>query len=138
MAIVTIGEIVGRQPFTAEAFVRLYTTRIAQILPRAVEETAEYIDVVLNNGNGVYTILTDASLIGATLSPDEYLYLAMFFANYSNGYVTYATLLTDDPDSESFMIMLDAVTSIEVSDDPASKSSLIMLNAVPGIKVSFE
>ena len=117
MGIITIGATVGGQPLSAEDFSSLYTDRSEILLPRAVEDVAEYTDVMVNDGYAIYTVLTDASLVGATLQEDEYLFLAVFHANYNSGYLTYASLFTDDLDSESFQIMLNAVASIEASFD---------------------
>jgi len=109
---VTVGKLEGGEPLDAEDFFKLVSSRILLILPDAVEDTADYKPAEVYDGDGVYCVLTDASLVGRELPADEYLYVAVFFANYKNGCLTYASLLTDDTDSESFENMLAAVTSI--------------------------
>ena len=99
----------------------LYThlsERLDRLLPSAVEDSAEIIDVIVKDGIAMYAILTDASLVGITPPEDEYLYLASYQANYSD-FVVIATIFTDDLNSESFLIMLDALSTIESIEDQA-------------------
>jgi hypothetical protein len=124
MGIVTIGKTIGGKPLSTEEFFNMYSSRVEHLLPRAVEKTAEYIKMAVNGGSSVYCILTDASLVGKTTKSDKCSYVAVFFANYDNGCLTYATLLTDDINSESFKIMLNAVASIEVSFKETSAYNL--------------
>ena len=117
LGIVTVGKIEGGEQLSAEDFFILVSTRIEMLLPEAVEDEADFKPIEVRDGDGVYCILTDASLVGRAIPPNEYAYVAVFFANYKNGCLTYASLLTDDPDSESFATMLNAVAGIETTFD---------------------
>ena len=99
-----------------DAFSAWYSTLAELILPRAVEETAEYTRLSLGNGVGVFSIFTDATLVGTTPPPDEYLYLGMFLGNWDNGTLAHATLLTNNTDS--FNLMLLSLSLMEVSFNP--------------------
>ena len=113
---ITFGRTQDGEQLTRQKFDRLVDSRVSTLLPRAVENNATFIEVQLNNGYGKYCILTDASLVNRRNIPrNEYLYLAVYFANYSNGCIVYATLLTDDIDSASFRLMLEILSSIEVT-----------------------
>jgi len=122
LGIITIGATIDGQPFSGEDFYSLYSARSEALLHIAVEDVAEYTKVMVEDGYGVYTVLTDASLVGTTPPDDEYLFLTIFHANYNSGYITYASILVDDLESESYKIMLNAVTSIEASFEPSASS----------------
>jgi len=114
MALITIWKYGDGQPLLPEEFVELYTNSASALLPMAVEDTVEFIEVKIPGGNAVYTILTDAELLEKpSLAPDEFLYVAMFYASYDSGYFSNMTLFTDDIESESFKVMLNAAASIE-------------------------
>ena len=117
VGIVTIGETLGGEALSEEDFESLVTSRVEMLLDNAVEETANYAEMPIEGGYGVFCILTDSDLVGKTTKPDEYLYLAVFFANHDNGWITYASLLTDDCDSDSFKMLLLAVAGIKASFD---------------------
>jgi len=85
------------------------------ILPRAVEETAEYTRLPLNNGFGMFSVFTDAELVGTIPPPDEYLYMGLLLGSWDNGFIAHATLLTNDTDSFCFNLMLLALSLMEVS-----------------------
>ena len=121
VGIITIGNTM-RGPLTSEEFSAWYSTHTERILPQAVEETAEYTRLLLNNGFGVFSIFTDADLVGTTPPPDEYLYLGMFFGNWENGFLARATLLTNDKDGFDFNLMLLALSLMEVSFSPLEDS----------------
>ena len=120
MALIDIWKTADGQPVSPENFHNAATSVVSLSLPRAVEDTAEFIEMELPDGIAVYTILTDASLVGTTIPSDEYLYVIKFFANYDSGYATSISLFTDDLDSESFKIMLEAAASVEPSFEHAS------------------
>ncbi|MCL2488795.1 MAG: hypothetical protein FWE80_08940 [Oscillospiraceae bacterium] len=117
LGIVTVGKIKGGEPLSTEDFFRLVSTRIELSLPEAAEDEVDFKQVEVHDGDGIYCILTEASLVGKKIPPDEYLYVAMVFANYKNGCLTYSSLLTDDTDSENFAIMLNAVAGLEAAFD---------------------
>ena len=96
-----------------EQFDRLVDGRINLLLPEAVEETADYLELLFDDGYGKYCILTDASLVDQVLDEDEYLYVAVIFTNYINGCISYSTALFDSPESPELQTMLDIITSIE-------------------------
>jgi len=122
MGIITIGSTLDGHQLSTGEFYSLYSTSVESLLPEAVEDTAEYVEIKVNEGNAVYAILTNASLVGKSLSPDEYLFLTRFFANYKNGIILYASLLSDDLECESYKVMLDAVASVEASFYPVNIS----------------
>ncbi|MCL2045025.1 MAG: stalk domain-containing protein [Oscillospiraceae bacterium] len=109
---ITIGKSVMEAPLSTENFDRLYSSRTSYLLPRAVEDTVEAFELVVDNGYGVYCILTDASLVGKTIPEDEYLYITIIMISYDNGYISYATIFSDDTNSEDFLSMLDAVSGL--------------------------
>jgi len=113
--VVTVGKTVGGKTLSPTDFISIVTTRAEQLLPEAVEKTAKYIDVDIDGGFGVYFMLTDASMVGKTPEPDEYMYLYQFFVNLENGYLIYATILSDVIDSAPIKVMLDIVAGIEPS-----------------------
>ncbi|MCL2567917.1 MAG: hypothetical protein FWE12_00555 [Oscillospiraceae bacterium] len=115
--IISIGRTTGGEPLSAGEFYSFHSTRAAHFLPQSVEETAEWIDVAVIDGVGVYAIFTDASLVGIEIPPDRYPFMASFFANCNSGFLTYATLLTHDVEDESLQVMLYAVASMEASFD---------------------
>jgi hypothetical protein len=110
---ITIGKTQIGESFTQQQFDTLINRRVSLLLPHAVEERAIYNEVSLNNGYGRYCILTDASLVNRIPEPDEYIYLAVYLANYNNGCIVYSTLLFDDTNSVNFQQMLRSLTSIE-------------------------
>jgi hypothetical protein len=110
---VTIARQQNGTPLTKQQFEALANGRVKTLLPDAVERTAKWQDLQLNDGYAKYCILTDKSLVKKRPKPDEYIYLALYFANYDNGYIIYATALTDDFHSASFKIMLNTLSSIE-------------------------
>lgn len=115
LAIVTIGNNMTLQRFTPEAFSVWYSALTEPILPRAVEEAAQFERLSLYNGSAVFAIFTDADLVGQTPPPDEYLYLGMFLGSWDNGFLAHASLLTNDTDSFDFNLMLFALSMMELS-----------------------
>jgi len=122
LGIITIGATIDGQPFSDEDFSSLYSARSEALLHIAVEDVAEYSKAAVVDGYAVYTVLTDASLVGTTPLKDEYKFLTIFHANYNSGYITYASILVDDLESESYRVMLNAVESIEASFEPSASS----------------
>jgi len=114
--IITIGNTVDGQPLTVEDFSLWQSVLEESILPRAVEETAAYTHLTLNNGFGIFSgIYTDADLVGTIPPPEEYMYLGIFLGNWDNGTIAHATLFTNDTESLSFNLMKLALTFMEVS-----------------------
>ena len=113
--IVTVGNTMFGQALPPDAFTAWYTTTSDIILPRAVEESAEFDSLLLRGGSGVFAVFTDAELVGTTPPPDEYLYLGMFLGNWDNGFLAHATLLTNDTESFDFQLMLLALSLMEIS-----------------------
>lgn len=113
LCLITISLTMSGQALSDGDFSSLYTVGVEALLPYAVEETATFTDVTLDGGYGVYTILTDAALVGTTPQQDEYLYMTRFYANFTDGYFIYSTLFTDDTDTESFLMLLESVSSVE-------------------------
>jgi hypothetical protein len=110
---ITIGKTKTGDVFTKQQFESLVNGRVSVLLPYAVEEMASYTELQINNGYGIYCILTDASLVNKTPDSDEFIYLGVYFANYNNGHIVYATVLVDDINSTSFQNMLKSLSSIE-------------------------
>jgi len=113
--IVTVGNTMLGQALPAETFTAWHTTLTETILPRAVEESAEFDSLLLRGGSGLFAVFTDAELVGTTPPPDEYLYLGMFLGNWDNGFLAHATLLTNDTESFDFQLMLLALSLMEIS-----------------------
>jgi hypothetical protein len=113
LLIITIGKTQTGKSLTQRQFDTLINGRVSLLLPHAVEERAVYNEISLNNGYGRYCILTDASLVNKVPEPDDYIYLAVYFANYSNGCIVYSTLYVDDTNSLDFQYMLRSLSSIE-------------------------
>ena len=115
IGIVTIGTTQDREPLADDDFYSWLSTRVNQFLPRAAEDTAVYTQLMLNNGSGVYSVLTDADLVGTVPQPDEYMYIGMFFGNWDNCAIAYATLLTNDKDGFYFNLMLLSLALMDIS-----------------------
>ena len=111
--LITVGRTQTGEPITTEQFDRLVEGRISTLLPHAVEDTASYKNVTINSGYGRYCTLTDSSLVNKQIPPDEYLYLTMYFANYNNGCLVFATFLADEIDTETFNLVLEVLSGIE-------------------------
>ena len=103
------GETVSKQQFEENV-----KNEASRMLSQAVEEHLTFNDVVLNGGYGIYYTLTDASLINKRRDSDEYLYLTSYRANYDNGYVVVATILTDDLNYTVYQRMLECLFSMVV------------------------
>jgi hypothetical protein len=128
--IVTIGKTNGNLDSERSLLFSLVQDRVDNLLPNAVEDAPSYQPLDLDHpaekpsfhmvppyypGMGTYFILTDSSLVRKSskeLGPDEYLYIAEYVGLYKDGCVVYASLLTDDTNSDSFKQMLDMLTSI--------------------------
>jgi hypothetical protein len=110
---ITVGKNQTGKALSQQQFETFCNSRVSQILPGAVESNATYIDVQFKNGNGKYCILTDASLVNKTRNSDQYLYLIVYFANYNNGSIVYATALADETDSKNVQLMLKTLSSME-------------------------
>ena len=76
---ITIGSTENGEPISGTQVDELTDAWTGYALPQAVEESADFIEFPVIAGSGKYCILTDASLVGKELGPDEYLYLAMFW-----------------------------------------------------------
>ena len=111
---ITVGRIVGGHALSDEEFYTWHTTRVANFLPRAVEEEADFFRKEVYDGQAVYATLTDADLIGTIPPPEEWIYMSKYFANYSGGFLVYASLFTNELNSENHRMMLEAVASIKI------------------------
>ena len=109
---ITMGITGTGRSLPSQQFERLIDSRVSVLLPHAVEEIPSYHDIQLNDGIGKYCILTDASLVNNKPTPNDYIYLGIFFANYNNGCIVYSTLLADEIKSAIFQNMLKIVSSI--------------------------
>lgn len=113
LLIITFGKTANGKAYSKEQYNALIDERVNNLLPNAVEKAPDFHDVTLKNGTGTYSIFTDASLVGKTLSSDEYLYVAEYFATYKNGCVIYASLLADDTTGAPFQSMLKTLSSVK-------------------------
>ena len=112
---VTVGKSKTGKPLTRQQFDAATKSMADYIIPKSVEKKAVYKEMPVRGGRGVYCVFTDSSLVNKTAGPRQFKYAGMFLANYDSGCVVFATALTDDPTSESFQLMLRAVSSIEPS-----------------------
>jgi len=110
---ITIGRPENEIPLTRQQFESLVSSRVNLLLPNAVEREAEYKELPIHAGYSKYCILTDKSLVNKTPKEGEYTYVAVYFANYDNGNFVYATILTDDPYSAKFQLILNTLSSME-------------------------
>jgi len=115
LGIITIARTMDGKPLATLEFISFVTAAGEVLLPIAAEEIVKYQDMNIDGGIGVYYTLTDASLIGKTPKPDEYLYLCQIFMNLDDGSLIYTTLLTDDIDGAVFKTMFDTVSGIKTS-----------------------
>ena len=114
LLIITVGRPRNGIPLTRDEFETRITGRVNSYLPEAVEKEAEYKELQIRDGYSKYSILTDKALVNQRqISPDDYRYVAFYSANYNNGCFLYVTVLTDDPNSESFRLMLNTLSGIE-------------------------
>ena len=113
--IITLGRAIGGSAISDEEFNLWYTTKVTRILPRAVEEEGDFIEKEVDDGRAIYATFTDAALVGTTPPPDEWIYLSLYFANYNDGYLVFASLFTDELYSEYHKLMLSAVASMKIS-----------------------
>jgi hypothetical protein len=65
-------------------------------LPFAVEKYPEFFNPPVKDGLACYFMLTNAALVDKEPAAEEYLFTTVFYANYDNGTVAYATLFSDD------------------------------------------
>jgi len=114
---VTIGNIVSGQPLPYDDFMAMHRDFTDRVLDRAVEDIAEYTVLDLVNGVGLFSILTDAALVGTIPPPDEFMYLGLIFGNYNHGVLVFATLLTDNQSMPGFTSLLDAIINMKVVFD---------------------
>jgi len=112
---ITIGDTDKDEPLTSEEFMKMFWSRAEYFSPQATEDELEVKFITVPNGELVYAILTDDSLVGETIPLDEYLYMALVLGNYNNGCITYSTLLFDDKQTTTFQDMLDAHISLTVT-----------------------
>ena len=110
---ITIGSTENGEPVSGTQVDELADAWTEYALPKSVEESADFIEFPVEAGAGKYCILTDASLVGKELDPDDYLYVAMFLVAYENGCLTYATALFDDLHGDELGYMIDTIASIE-------------------------
>jgi hypothetical protein len=113
LLIVTIGRSRTREPITEQQFNALIEGRAAYLLPQAVENNVTYSSLTISNGYSRYFVLTDASFDDKANDPDDYKFIGTYYANYDNGCLIYATILSDNPHSISFQHMLDILSTIE-------------------------
>ena len=113
LLIVTIGKSRTGEPITEQQFNTLIEGRAEYLLPYAVEENVTYNELPISDGYSRYFILTDASFNNETYDPDDFKFVGAFYANYDNRCLLYATILSDDPGSTSFQLMLNILSGIE-------------------------
>jgi hypothetical protein len=132
---ITLGVREAREPLTMQQFERIVDYRISFLLPNAVEEQATYHELPVNNGYGKYCILTDASLVNKKPDEDDYIYLGVYFANYNNGIIVYATLLADDIDGIAFQHMLKSVASIApLFGNSSTQNKIYTQSSIPAVQ----
>jgi len=112
---VTIGNTMRGSGLTAEELYIWHSTFAGGLLPRSVEDRIDYTRLSLINGAGIFSVLTDAALVGTIPPPNEYLYLGMLLASWDNGFIAHTTLLTNDTESFCFMLMQLAISFMEIS-----------------------
>lgn len=113
---ISIGKLKpGTPPLSREQFNAMADQAAAPILSECVEKKAVYKDISVRGGQGLYCILTDASLVNKPPVPGDYKYAALLLAHYDNGCIAYATALTDDPGGANFQLMLKTFSGIEPS-----------------------
>ena len=114
-AYITIAKTWGGGLLPKKEFDSFFDYQMYSLLEIAVEKPPVINEANLADGYAVYCTITDASLIGQTPDPDDYLYVTTYMASYNDGCFIHASLFSDDLNSESYSVMFGAVSSIEVN-----------------------
>jgi hypothetical protein len=109
---ITIGKTQTGGPLTQQQFDSMANEKVWPPLLGALENDVDYTQFQLTGGYGKYCTLTEERLVGKSLEPHEFLYFTLYFANYDNGFVVFATALADDKSSPAHSLMLESLLSI--------------------------